>query len=394
MRTAFVFFLLAASCQAQVLLQDDFNGTSIDASKWIASPPVVEQNGRIELTGGSLTTRDSFSSFGSGGIDITGEWTLNAPGYPYHDQLSVLTRSDGGISDGLEFMLHQGQGGIFIYDKNSGFETTLASSTFLMNQGDHFSFDIRDTGSSASFSVTKLNGTGGSVSISTPTSQVASGNQISFYNRGGYAGTNFTAYLDNVAIRRDSTQTHVASEILNGSVTWDVSGGHARGVFTPGMQLSLHDAAAALGFDHFNWIQTITGLSERDLLRPEFQDPSGRPPSQYITGKLVPFFDPVAGGYRYMGSTLGHPTQDNLPFYFDEEFSTTDKTANISLATNDSDAPKSFPFQDDPNFTWPGHSLWFSDSPTTFDEADFTTVLDHAQCCQGELWVLSRLSRL
>ena len=182
--------------------------------------------------------------------------------------------------------------------------------------------------------------------------------------------TGFKTFVD----VKNALPSELATKILDHSVTWDVSIGNTRGIFTPGMNLTPKEAATALGFDHFNWIQVITRTSERDLNSPEVKDVNGLPPSQYFSdGTLKPFFDPIAGGYAYQhlnGEPASQPVQDSLPYYWDEKY----QQGNISLFTNDSNTPIPISFWD-PDFSIPAHSVYFGDYPNTLDETDFTTNL-------------------
>jgi len=91
--------------------------------------------------------------------------------------------------------------------------------------------------------------------------------------------------------------------------------------FTPNLGLSLAEAAALFGYDHFNWLQIVQSL-------PRLDDPSDprNPGTLDQNGNLprVPFFDAVSGGYAYQlascGLSLSFPVRDARPWYLDETF--------------------------------------------------------------------------
>lgn len=110
--------VLVVPVQADILLQDDFNDNSLDASKWwvnltgIPQDPksVTETGGHIALEGrGHLNTAQQFDpATYANPIEITGQWTYISGG----DFFQVLTRSSGQpsggygeTSSGIEFYL-------------------------------------------------------------------------------------------------------------------------------------------------------------------------------------------------------------------------------------------------------------------------------------------------
>jgi hypothetical protein len=91
----------ASFASATVLVQDDFNDNSIDAMKWTtqtAAGSSLQEAGQhiIFTNGGQLSTLSNYDpdtpSY-SGGIKITGQWTV----WNSNDMLTISTRSDGAI---------------------------------------------------------------------------------------------------------------------------------------------------------------------------------------------------------------------------------------------------------------------------------------------------------
>ena len=102
---------------------------------------------------------------------------------------------------------------------------------------------------------------------------------------------------------------------------------------TAGKPLNMQSAATMMGFDHFNWLQIITG----DLqLQACAANPalSGCADDFTITGAVppIPTADPPAGGYTYelcpsgVGCQSSFPAQDFWPMYLDEYFASVPNT--------------------------------------------------------------------
>jgi hypothetical protein len=90
------------------------------------------------------------------------------------------------------------------------------------------------------------------------------------------------------------------------------------------LDVNLDSAAEGMGFDHFNWVQTIvssTVLSVTCQLPGATLTPLCQ---QYTTvnGTVpnVPTVDPPFGGWGYQGAGPGNPVRDSLPGYWDEGF--------------------------------------------------------------------------
>jgi T5SS/PEP-CTERM-associated repeat protein len=91
---------------------------------------------------------------------------------------------------------------------------------------------------------------------------------------------------------------------------------------TNGVPVSMGVAAAALGFDHFNWIQFIVS---DDQLKGCIDAQTGCAGNRRaVTGSFpgLPTSDPPQGGWAYQKSNLGpgQPSQDYWPTYYDEYF--------------------------------------------------------------------------
>jgi hypothetical protein len=89
--------------------------------------------------------------------------------------------------------------------------------------------------------------------------------------------------------------------IVNGATSVSISGPTITATFMPNFNLTISQAAALCGYDHFNWYQVVTQAPARVV-----------PP-----GLTVPFVDPPTGGGPQFGGFA-----DNLPFYWDEQGST------------------------------------------------------------------------
>lgn len=92
------------------------------------------------------------------------------------------------------------------------------------------------------------------------------------------------------------TIDQIVQDAVSLSVTSDQQG--ITGSFTPNFGLTLDEAAAIGGYNHFNWVQTVVSY-----------------PGGFCRIPIVnaPFIDPPQGG-----CTLPRVNADNLPFYWDE----------------------------------------------------------------------------
>ena len=111
-----------------------------------------------------------------------------------------------------------------------------------------------------------------------------------------------------------------------------------------GLSITLGQAAHALGFDHFNWIQKI--MKDPDLKSQGPPNSKSCEGKSYPTGSMCDRFtnifgnvpalgtvDPPKGGWRYQITWAGRnnmfPGADFNPFYFDEYFPS--KNARVAL---------------------------------------------------------------
>ena len=199
--------LSVGGAKPNILLQDDFNDNSIDASKWDVvlagapgNPNVTETGERINLASrGHLNTHQQFDPAG-GGLKITGTWTMGVD-----DMLQVLTRSDGvpnGASsgettNGLEMYMFTGQG---LSIRTRGAASIAGGGTVLLPEGTAagkvFNFEFTDDGTNLSATLTEV-GNETNTATTTATSSFAGANLVTFHNReaGGRV-----AYLDDVLI--------------------------------------------------------------------------------------------------------------------------------------------------------------------------------------------------
>ncbi len=113
------------SQQYPILLQDNFDDNSLDASKWNTvttgipnSPSVSESNSRLQLNSrGYLVSANEFDP-ANGGLRLQGRWTFGSD-----DFMQILTRSDGTpagsygeTQNGIEFFAFDGGDSMSISD--------------------------------------------------------------------------------------------------------------------------------------------------------------------------------------------------------------------------------------------------------------------------------------
>jgi hypothetical protein len=170
----------AASLPAQVLLTDDFSGTSLDTSKWstilpTGSSSVVQNNGSLTTTGrGILATANQFST----PYVISGAFTMLND----FEHFNIVTRTDLSASSYYE------RPGILVSFSNDGDEISiqrytsssdspaLALASFALTTGQSYSFSITDTGSAVTLAI---NGADELSAAST----FGTGDYIAFYSR-------------------------------------------------------------------------------------------------------------------------------------------------------------------------------------------------------------------
>jgi hypothetical protein len=130
-----------------------------------------------------------------------------------------------------------------------------------------------------------------------------------------------------------SSSSFFAALVQNGVAPPSVGPGHISTFFQPANSLTLRQAACIGGYDHFNWLQTVTAdtgtsnplFQPYDLLRGLTYCVPG-----YVNGiwtvnscaalPTAPYFDPPRGGYVYQGASVSSPVEDNLNWYEDEVF--------------------------------------------------------------------------
>jgi len=164
--------LLAATVQAGVLVQDDFNDNSLDPTTWwvnlsgIPQNPksLNETNGRIELQGRAhLNTVEQFDPANYPlGMVITGTWQFADD----DDMLQILTRSDGQpagsygeTNRGVEFYLYQPDTNSFTIRGRGGASVAnvVRNVNLSISPNDTFAFRIFDDGTNLSFDLRELN---------------------------------------------------------------------------------------------------------------------------------------------------------------------------------------------------------------------------------------------
>jgi hypothetical protein len=92
--------------------------------------------------------------------------------------------------------------------------------------------------------------------------------------------------------------TSIAQDILDGSVHSSIQGSRMTAEFRPNLGLTPQQAASALGYDHFNWVQWVT------------YDDSPTRPTVHGVQPNVPYLDPPHGGWDYQQGTGGDDYRD------------------------------------------------------------------------------------
>ena len=91
---------------------------------------------------------------------------------------------------------------------------------------------------------------------------------------------------------------------------------------SPAPSVSLGQAAQAMGYDHFNWVQTITSSTQLSVCQALQVLPAACTGFRTVNGTVPapPTLDPPFGGWQYQGATIANPARDSLPGYWDEVF--------------------------------------------------------------------------
>lgn len=196
--------LLAAAPSAQagplVLLEDDFDDNSLDATKWVVrtdgfnKPPTsaTEQNQQMEIEGRAhLNTVSQFdpSDAAVGGLSITGRWEFVTG----DDMMQILTRTDGTpagtygeTANGIEFRAYGGNQQVEILAKGGASISGQSGNGAMpgnINAGDIFDFAITDDGSNLSFTLTRVSNPAQFITVTASSSYSPASNLITFHNR-------------------------------------------------------------------------------------------------------------------------------------------------------------------------------------------------------------------
>lgn len=146
-------------------------------------------------------------------------------------------------------------------------------------------------------------------------------------------------------------------------------------MFRPNLGVSLDDAAAFLGYDHFNWLQIVTEDTAADALSDDALVEAGTG-DRFGNPIRAPFVDPYSGGYGGLACLRGiidcspmparadftfPPFRDELPGFLDEQY-----TDDGILATVDNGLlTKLQEFSRDLDSNGANETLLFSDQPWT-----------------------------
>ncbi len=209
---AFCFFLIQTS-NAQVLLNDDFNGNSVDSSLWnvvlpFAQSQVTESGGYLTTTGrGILATVAGFNS----PISVSGTVIMNDANEHFETtlrtDLSINNTPEGvyheltGVS--VEFAPDGTFGGISIQSFTPTNVTVLSQGSYSFIVGQTYNFTVTDDGNNITVAI---NGT----PLLSATNTYTTGNKVAFYSR-EFPST--SSSLDSVTIA-DYTQIWLTNGLV------------------------------------------------------------------------------------------------------------------------------------------------------------------------------------
>lgn len=193
------FVFLGVSLHAQVILTDDFNGGSLDTSKWTTILPygsstVVQSSGVVTTTGrGILATVNGYQS----AYVMTGSFTMNSD----LEHFAIGFRTD--LSALPDVDLYHTLSGMFVEFSNDGDQISIQGRGYSPENSvpsDHKSYSLT-TGQTYSFSITDT-GTNIAVAINgvnelTATTSNSTGNKFAFYSR-EFASTSTS--IDSIAV--------------------------------------------------------------------------------------------------------------------------------------------------------------------------------------------------
>ena len=189
---AVLVLALAGNSWSQVLLTDNFEGSSVDTTKWNVSfltwandPAVQQTNGQVDLiNGAALLSNTTFSS----PYEVYG----NFINYKSSDMFRVLLRTDGSNNgswfDSLE-VFFSSEGSIFIAEPLRFISATWIGSGYNISPNQEHTFKILDDGSSLAI---WLDGT----FVVKHESNFSKGSQIGFQARGNTIETQKSSLLD------------------------------------------------------------------------------------------------------------------------------------------------------------------------------------------------------
>ncbi len=194
--------LALAACTAsvasasQVLLHDDFDGATVDASKWTIMNPVIGSS--VTQSGGELTTikRGTLATVAnfSAPYAISGSFTSNS----FDELFTVTLRSD--LSEAPTFSGRQGVSvtfgdanntlSLYAIDGDGVFTSLAADVPFSFSTGVSYAFEITDDGQNVAVSINGIERISGSTDL-------ALGGKVAFYSR-EWSGT--SSSMDSVTI--------------------------------------------------------------------------------------------------------------------------------------------------------------------------------------------------
>lgn len=171
------FAYAASPIRGEVIVNDVFDGDSLDGSAWNYSLPFVEST--LSVGDGVLTlnNRAIISTIAQVEAPITVSGSLKASRY---DIVRISTRTDLSVRDeysgelnGLHFSFHFDSNRIQISDSNWN---VIAQASYSFNAGEWYDFEITDDGSNLLWSI---NG----IQQLTAVDNTSTGTYVSIYNR-------------------------------------------------------------------------------------------------------------------------------------------------------------------------------------------------------------------
>lgn len=151
------FLGFSKNTEAQVLLQDNFAGTSLDSSNWTENDTYVWGPSLVSVNDGLATfnyrpiisTTQNFS----GGIEVDSSFSLGTEAQP--ENFQIVTSSDGNVfgrwdePEGLKFIFNTSGVSVQFGDDSGNYTFFGASTGLTLNTNQMYSFSVIDFGNQA-----------------------------------------------------------------------------------------------------------------------------------------------------------------------------------------------------------------------------------------------------